>query len=285
MKKIDFNWYNAGGQKIYARIWQPDNKPDLKGVICVVHGLGEHCNRYDHVARFFVQNNYAVLACDLCGHGQSEGKRGHVSSFNAFFEQIDRMLEEASKRFPGEPKFMYGHSMGGNITLNYLILRNPRLLGAVISAPWLRPAMEIPSSKLTLAKIANILLPSYLENNGIDVTQLSRDAGVVDAYKNDPLVHDKISARLFSEGTSYAQHAMNNAAQLRMPVLLMHGTKDGLTDYHASEEFAQLAGSMLTFKTWEGFYHELHNEPEKDEVLAFVLKWIDEKQKKSTELS
>ncbi len=284
MKKINFNWYNTDGKKIHAQVWQPEMKLDLNGVICLVHGLGEHIGRYEHFARFFVENGYVVLACDLLGHGQSEGRKGHISSFNLFYEQIDRLLEEASRRFPGEPKFIYGHSMGGNIVLNYALARSPRVLGIILSAPWLRPAMEIPSSKLILAKIGNILFPWYQEENGIDVSKLSRDKKVGEVYQQDPLVHSKISARLFMTGTEQAEYAMENSAQLRVPILLMHGTEDGLTSYHASEEFAKAAAGKVEFKSWPGFYHELHNEPEQKEVMEYVLNWIGGKLNSSTNI-
>lgn len=284
MKKINFNWYNTEGNKIFARIWQPEQKLELKGVICLVHGLGEHCGRYEHFAKFFVEHDFVVISCDLTGHGQSEGKRGHVSSFDVFYDQLDKLLEEASKRFPGEPKFIYGHSMGGNIAINYAILRKPRVLGVVASAPWLRPAMAIPSSKLALAKIANVIFPSYLENNGIDVNQLSRDPKVAEAYVKDPLVHNKISARLFMNGTERAKYAMDNATQLRVPLLIMHGSQDGLTSYTASEEFAKLTEKFAEFKSWPGFYHELHNEPEQKEVMQYVLNWLENKLKQNTNL-
>ncbi|QQS29772.1 MAG: lysophospholipase [Sphingobacteriales bacterium] len=284
MKKIPFNWYNTNGSKIHAQLWQSENKLEIKGVICLVHGLGEHIGRYEHFARFFVNNNYVVIACDLLGHGQSEGRRGHVGSFNQFYEQIDRLLEEASKRFPGEPKFIYGHSMGGNIVLNYAIARSPRVLGIVLSAPWLRPAMEVPASKIALTKIATVLLPWYFESNGIDINQLSRDNAVCEAYQKDPLVHDKISARLFMSITEQAEFATHNYSQLRVPVLLMHGTADGLTSYQASEEFASAAKGKVEFKSWPGFFHELHNEPEQNEVFDFVLNWIDSKLQHSTSI-
>lgn len=284
MKKINFNWYDNEGEKVYARVWQSDHKLDLKGVICLIHGLGEHCGRYEHFAQFFIDNGFVVIACDLIGHGQSEGKRGHVSSFNVFFDQLDKLLEEASKRFPGEPKFVYGHSMGGNIVINYAISRKPRVLGVVASAPWLRPAMAIPSSKLVLAKIANVLFPTYLEDNGIDVNQLSRDSKVAEAYIKDPLVHNKISARLFTNGTEYAEYAMLNVALLQVPLLVMHGTKDGLTSPQASEEFVGRNEKLAEFKSWPGLYHELHNEPEQKEVLQYVLDWMLGKLQHATSL-
>ncbi|MGB1205891.1 MAG: lysophospholipase [Chitinophagales bacterium] len=277
MKHTAFNWYGPDGQLVFAQTWQPDNNFKLRGVICLIHGLGEHSGRYEQFANFFIKKDFAVIACDLRGHGQSEGKRGHVSAFHLLLNQIDKLLEEASKKFRSIPRFVYGHSMGGNVVINHALTHNPRIKGVIVSAPWLRTVAAIPSSKLLVAKIANIVWGSYTESNGLDLTQLSRDPQVAKDYEADPLVHDKISASLFSQGTQHANESMAIADQLDIPMLLMHGTKDGITDHTASVEFAQKAPKYVTFKEWKGLYHELHNEPEKNEVLEYVLTWIDKR--------
>lgn len=277
MKHTAFNWYGPDGQLVYAQRWQPDNNFKLRGVICLIHGLGEHSGRYQHFANFFIKNDFAVIACDLRGHGQSEGKRGHVSSFHLLLNQVDKLLEEASKKFPSTPRFVYGHSMGGNVVINHALTHNPRIKGVIVSAPWLRTVIPIPSSKILLAKIANFFWGGYTEKNGLDLAKLSRDPQVSKDYEADPLVHDKISASLFFQGTEYANESMGKAEKLDIPMLLMHGTKDGLTDYNASVEFAAKSPKYVTFKEWTDFYHELHNEPEKEEVLQYVLDWIEVK--------
>ena len=275
MKHTAFNWYGPDGQLVFAQKWQPDNNFKLRGVICLIHGLGEHSSRYKHFAKFFTQHDFAVMACDLRGHGQSEGKRGHVKSFHILLNQVDKLLEEASKKFPGTPRFVYGHSMGGNIVINHALTHNPRIKGVIVSAPWLRTVVEVPKSKLLLAKVASFVWGAYTESNGLDLAQLSRDTQVAKDYEEDPLVHDKISANLFFQGTQYANESMEKADELDIPMLLMHGTKDGITDYTASVEFAKKAPKYVTFKEWPNFYHELHNEPEKNDVLEHVLAWIE----------
>lgn len=275
MKQKNFTWYGRDGLAIFSHVWQPESGFDIKGVICLIHGLGEHSGRYKHFAQFFTDNGYAVIACDLRGHGKSAGSRGHISNYDVLLTQIDRLLEESSKRFPGEPKFIYGHSMGGNIVLNHALLHNPRVLGIIISAPWIRTIKPVPASKMLLANLMNFVFPTYKEKNKIDTSLLSRDAKVVAAYENDELVHNKISARLFRSITTYAEVALEETPTLDIPALLMHGTKDGLTDHTASAELATLAPNYITYKEWPGFYHELHNEPEQEEVFKYVLKWMN----------
>ncbi len=204
MKHYEFNWFSTDGKQVYAQVWQPESGLDIKAAICIIHGMGEHSGRYKDMAHFFVKNGFGVLSFDLLGHGQSEGKRGCVSSYDVLSDQVDRALEEASKRFPGHPKFIYGHSLGGNILLDYCLRRNPRVLGVVVSAPWLRTVEEIPGSKVWLCRVMNMFYPSYTENNGIDTAFLSRDPQVATDYEEDELVHSKVSARLFLGGYEHA---------------------------------------------------------------------------------
>ncbi len=281
MKQTSFNWYESDGKLVFARIWQADDTTTAKAVICLIHGMGEHSGRYKHVAQFFVNHGYAVIACDLRGHGQSEGKRGHVTSYQILLDQVDRTLAEAGKRFPGEPKFIYGHSMGGNIVVNHALERKPLVEGVVASAPWLTLPNPPTKGQVRLAKFANFFGGSLTQPNKLPLDKLSRDKSVAVAYEADPLVHDQVSGRLFLTCFQQAQKAMDNAATLSIPMLLMHGTADELTGYDGSREFAKKAGDMATYKEWAGFYHEIHNEPEKMEVLQYALDWM-EKQLETT---
>lgn len=284
MKTNTFNWYESDGKKVFARVWQPDNTLNLKGTISIIHGLGEHSGRYEHVAAHFVSKNFAVLACDLRGHGNSEGQKGHVSGYSTFYDQIDSLLESSSKRFSGEPKFLFGHSMGGNIVASYALKRKPRIMGFIVSAPWIYPGVEVPQSKITMAKIANKVWSSYSESNNLDPNHISRTEQVVQDYIDDPLVHDKISVRLFLKGTANAKFILKNASKLRLPMLLMHGTADAITKPEGSAEFAAKNPDYITYKEWEGLYHELHNEPEQQEVFNVMQSWMETKLDKATQL-
>ncbi len=276
MKHTEFEWYGADGMPIFAQTWQPDNNLDLKAVICLVHGMGEHSGRYEHLAKFFANKNYAVIAFDHRGHGKSDGKRGHVASYQILLDQVDRALEETSKRFPGAAKFIYGHSMGGNVVINHALTRNPRVLGVIASAPWLRLPEPVPPKKIWQARLMKMLWGSYTESNRLDTSLLSRDPKVIEAYEIDELVHDKISVRFFLGCHQAAVNSLYNAGSLYVHMLVMHGSEDGITDPSGSQDFCAKAGEgMADLKIWEGLYHELHNEPEQQEVFEYVLDWME----------
>lgn len=271
MKHTEFQWFAMDGKLVYAQMWQPDAKP--KAVIILVHGMGEHSGRYQHVAEFFVARQFAVLGFDLRGHGRSEGKRGHAS-LDILHSQIDKAVEEAGKRFSGIPKFIWGHSLGGNLVINYALTRYPRVLGLIVTSPWLKLDTPVPSSKLILAKVMSNIWGGYTESNGLDANQLSHDKAVIDAYVKDPLVHDKVSVRLFMDGQQSAEYSLAKASSLKVSMLLMHGSEDKITSPSGSREFAQKADDYVDYKEWEGLFHETHNEPQKDEVLEFAYNWM-----------
>lgn len=274
MKHIEFDWQTTCGLQICAQGWEPEQ--GAKAVVCLVHGLGEHSGRYSSLANYLNENGYALLAFDQRGHGSSQGQKGHTPSYEALMDDVDRLLAEADSRFPDIPRFLYGHSMGGNLVINYALRRKPELVGVIASGPWLRLAFEPSKFNVALARLMNRLHPSLSQPNGLDINAISRDPEVVRAYEEDPLVHDRISARLFVEMYQAGLWALDHGSEFRLPLLLMHGSADGLTSAGASEEFAGKVGEKCTFKRWEGFYHEVHNEPEHEEVFEFIRTWLDE---------
>jgi alpha-beta hydrolase superfamily lysophospholipase len=240
-----------------------------------VHGLGEHSGRYGHVAEAFGKQGYATLAFDQRGHGKTPGRRGYAPSYDAFLDDIARLIEEAAKRYPDLPRFLYGHSLGGNFVINFALRRKPGLNGAIATSPALKPGFDPPSLKVALGKIMALVWPTFTMPNGLDLQGLSRDPNVIQDYTSDPLVHDRISARLGTDILKTGRWALEQAAGFPLPLLLMHGSADRLTSAQASCEFAKMAGERCTLKIWEGFYHELHNEPEKEEVLVFLIDWMN----------
>ena len=272
MPNFEFSWTTGEGLKICGQGWEPETDP--RAVICLVHGLGEHSGRYNHLAAFLNASGYALLAFDLRGHGKSEGKRGHSKSMDALMNDISALLEEGKRRHPNRPFFLYGHSLGGNLVLNHALRRLPKVDGVIATGPALRPAFEPPAWKITLGKIMYNLFPSLSMSNELDRQMLSRDPEVVNAYINDPLVHDRITARLGMDLLSSGLWALENASSFPVPLLLMHGEADGLTSAQASKEFAAKAGGICTLKVWDGLYHEIHNEPEKEQVFACLESWL-----------
>jgi alpha-beta hydrolase superfamily lysophospholipase len=257
---------------LFTQEWRPESVP--RAVICLVHGLGEHSSRYAHVAEVLTGAGFALSAFDLRGHGRSPGRRGHIESYETFMEDIHCLLGGAARRFPGKPLFLYGQSLGGNLVLNFALRRETNLAGVIATAPLLRLAFEPPWVRVLLANLMHRIWPSYSNVCGCDAGDLCRDPKVVQRYVEDPLAHDLISSRLFVEMSRAGLWALEHAAELRLPVLIMHGSADRLTSADSSRQFGERAGRNCTVKIWDGAYHELHNEPEKEAVFAAVLAWL-----------
>jgi acylglycerol lipase len=272
--KMDISIKLSGGQYLRGIISSPGDH--AKGLVILVHGIGEHIGRYDYWMKKFNQKGFAFVGFDLPGHGKSDGKKGHIRSYSQTDEMLDIVIRENSKTFPGLPIFLYGHSLGGGIVLDYMIRRDPPVKGAVVTSPYLRLAFEPPKFKLLLASVMESIFPSLIQPSGLVVEHISRDPEVVSLYKNDPLVHGKISVALFNSATAAATHSLTHAENVRIPLLLLHGSDDKLTSPEGSREFASKCGHA-TLKIWEGGYHELHNEPFKDEVFAFIAGWMESK--------
>ncbi|MEI6876684.1 MAG: lysophospholipase [Spirochaetota bacterium] len=271
MKQTDFSWKTLKGASIHAVEWRPE--ASAKAVVALVHGVGEHSQRYEHMAEAFSKEGVAMVAFDLPGHGRSEGKRGH-SSYVLVMVEIDRLIEEARARFPGAKVFLYGHSLGGAICLNYLIERRPSLAGALIGSPGLSPATPVPGLKMLLARIMAKIAPSFTLANDLDAEGLSRDAAIVKKYRDDPLMHDMISARLGLDLIESGQRIIMRAAEISLPLLLLQGSADRFVDPGATERFAAASGKNVTFQRFEGAYHELHNEPDKQVLFRMELDWM-----------
>ena len=242
----------------------------------LVHGLGEHCGRYDHVAEALNQSNLSVVAFDLRGHGESEGRRGHTPDFDAILSDMFQWLELTRSHYPDVPLFLYGHSLGGSLVIHYTLKQKPDLAGVIATAPLLRLAYDPPSWKTAVLNLLNTLHIQCGLASELDETAISRDINVVRTYRNDPLTHDRITPAMAAHMLTAGAWNIQHAADFPCPLLLMHGDQDRITSAEASQQFAERAGAICTSRSWKGLYHELHNEPEKGEVLNDALEWINE---------
>lgn len=273
MKTKDWGWESTDGLGMFAQTWEPDGFP--KAVVGLVHGLGEHSGRYSHAGRALVGADYALVAFDLRGHGKSGGQRGHFPSLGSLMDDIDQHIRIASEKFPNLPVFLYGHSLGGLLVLNYATYHKHTLKGLIVSGAGLRSPVLEQKGKLALAKILGGILPTVTIPTGLDANGISRDLEVVHAYKKDPLVHDKATLSTARVGLTAVEHAFAHGVELSTPLLMMHGGADRVTYYHGSQEFAALIPENCTLKLWEGLYHEVHNEPEQDKVFDFMIDWMN----------
>jgi len=245
-----------------------------RAVILLVHGLGEHSGRYAAWASRFNEKGVSLRAFDLPGHGRTPGRWGVVPSPEKVYDNIDAFLGEISTEFPGVPLFIYGHSLGGGIVLNYIIHRKPEVTGAIVTSPWLLLTETPPFIKVIIANLAGKLMPGITQPSGLKTEYLSRDPEVVKAYRDDPLVHGQISAGLYRWMTCAAEETLERAGEISVPLLIAHGRNDMITSSSASVQVAGTA-PMATLKLWDGGYHELHNDLLKEEHFDFITEWMD----------
>lgn len=272
MSEITQTLTTKDGMQLFCHAWLTDNP---KASIAFVHGFGEHSGRYAHVADFFNKNGYSFFAFDNRGHGQSGGKRGHAPNYDAYLYDIDIFLDYVIAESEGKPIFLYGHSMGGNLVLNYVLKRKPTVKGLIVSGPWIQLAFQPKPVLVTIGKLMRSVAPGFTQDSGLVQSHISKDPAVVEAYKNDPLVHSKITASASIGLLEEAAFLNSYAGTMPVPTLIMHGAEDLLTSQPASEAFAKRVSGPVTYKKWEGMYHEIHNEPQKIEVLNYMLGWLE----------
>ncbi|MDA8335541.1 MAG: lysophospholipase [Peptococcaceae bacterium] len=269
-----FDLVTKDGLTLYGRVWEP---VDVRAVLALVHGLGEHSGRYGQFAGRLGEKGFAVAAIDQRGFGRSPGGRGRINSYADLLDDIGLLLRATEQLFPDKRRFLYGHSMGGGLVLNYALRRRAALAGVVATSPWLRLTREPGPLTTALARALGAVWPGFVLGNGLDPASLSRDPAVVLTYIRDPLVHDRIAARLFTACQRAGSNALANGARFPVPLLLMHGSADRITSPAASREFAGRVQGDCTFRIWEGYYHELHNEPENGEFYDFLVRWLAER--------
>jgi alpha-beta hydrolase superfamily lysophospholipase len=260
----------------FVHLWSPNDEQPW-GVVTVIHGFGDHGGRFAGMATSLASMGLAVVAVDLIGHGRSPGKRGVIGSYEELLREVELSLGFSNRAWPKIPQFLFGQSMGGNLVLNWLLRRREaptELRGVVIGSPMLKmrsmPREQIMNAGRWLAKC----MPNFRIPASVDVEKLSRDRRAQDAYLRDPWVHRSMSLRLAAELIDSGEWALDNAGMLCVPTLLMHGTEDTLTSPDATAEFARRAGSMAVFQEWSGCRHDLHDEPQREQVFEYMVRWL-----------
>ncbi len=263
----------SDGTRLHYRIWSAERP---RAALLVSHGLGEHGGRYAALARDLVPRGVAVCAVDHRGHGRSGGGRAYVRRFGEYVDDLEvvrRAVE--TTHFSGLPLLFLGHSLGGLIALRHLAAHPAAFRGAILSAPLLGVAVKAPRWKVAAAGTLSKVLPWLPLSNEIDPAELSHDPAYVRSYREDPLNHDKITPRLYSELMAHIGHALAEADRLPRPLLFIVPTADTVVDETAVLRFAEALPGDVTIRRYEGFHHEAHNEVDRARVIDDVASWID----------
>lgn len=264
----------AGGLSHYFRYWCPETP--AKAVVILVHGAGEHCGRYQNLAERFIARGYVVASYDQTGHGQSEGTPGHIDSFSDYLTALEEFHRQVMADFPELSLYLLGHSMGGLVACNYLLDHQNQFLGCVLSGPAVKTELEPGFFQMLIIRTLSALFPTA-GALALDSAGVSRDPAVVEDYDKDPLVfHGKMSARKIDELFKYMVRIQQRAAEITLPMLLLHGSEDSMASPSGSVFLDQrISSADKTLHLYPGLYHEIFNEPEQDEVFAKVLDWLD----------
>ena len=258
---------------IYYQCWLPEG--DARAVLLVVHGWAEHSGRYVNLVDYFVPKGYAICALDHRGHGRSEGPRGYVDRFSDNLHDLKTFFDLVRSQHSDTKIFMVGHSMGGTVATAYAIEHQHELAGLLLSGASLMVGSGLPSALIPLARILSMLMPR-MGVFVLDATDISQDKAVVDAYVNDPLVYrGKITCRFAAEMLKTLRKLPSQMPEIKLPILVMHGTADRLGEPEGSRLLYDRAGSKdKTLKLYQGFYHEIFNEPEHEQVLSDMEGWL-----------
>jgi len=275
MRHEDGFFAGVRGARIYHQCWLPDAEPCA--VILISHGLAEHSSRYMNVVNHFVPLGYAVYSLDNIGHGKSDGRRVYVRRFADYTDVLSTYLAMIGKWQPNKPTFLLGHSMGALIAAAFLLDHQSTFAGAILSGPSVVVPKNVSRATIALARVLSALAPT-IGLMALDAEGVSRDQAVVRAYIDDPLVYTgKTTARLGYEMIRAMQRVTAGASRITLPMIILQGGADRLVDPNGARMLYDTIGSSdKRIKVYDNLYHEVYNEPERDQVLGDVEAWLEE---------
>jgi alpha-beta hydrolase superfamily lysophospholipase len=259
------------GTRLNARLWRVEAPSVL---LVIAHGLGEHSGRYERLAHAMARYQIGCCAVDLRGMGESQGRRGHIDRWQQWVDDFTALYDAVRNEAEGVELVPVGHSFGGVVVTSAIFSGAVKPERFVLSNPAFRSAVEVPGWKLRLGQVASRLVPALTLANEVDPALISRDPAVVEQYRNDPLVHDRVSARLFTEWSAAGGGALERAAELQVPFLLIVGSEDRLIDPQGAVQFSSRATVDNSLKLYQGRYHEPFNDLGADEVFADLGEWL-----------
>ncbi len=267
---------SQGGFQLFTRTWWPDEHP--RAAVLLVHGINEHSGRYTNMATHLVMDRIAVYSYDHRGHGQSEGPRVYVDSFDEYVDDLALVHQAVREQADGIPLFLMGHSLGGLISSLYVVQQRPALHALILSSPALQIPVDLSPLKQKLVGVINRIAPRLIMGR-LEIDNISRDKTVQEAYLADPLVNNHgIRARMGYEILRATERVRKHPEAFTMPLFLFHGTDDHITDPGGSQWLDAAAPSTdKTLLLYDGLRHETMNEPEKEEVLSGLSAWILER--------
>ncbi len=274
MQHREGHFNGPAGLSIYYQYWQPEQAP--RAVLLVVHGAGEHSARYRALAEYFCAHGFMVAALDHIGHGRSDGIPGYIGRFSDYLQTLDQFRQQVEADAPGLPLILLGHSMGGLISAAYLLEHQRGITACALSGPAIMTELTPSPIQVMIIRLMAKLLPKAGVMQ-LDAAGVSRDPAVVKDYMEDPLVHHgKLSARFVSELFATMQAVQAEVAGITLPLLVMHGEADAMTAPAGAKFLVEHAGSSdKTLKLYPGLYHEIFNEPEREQVLNDLLEWCE----------
>lgn len=263
------------GTSLFTESWRVD---DPRAVVVLTHGHGEHTNRYLHVGRALTAAGCSAYAYDLRGHARSGGPRGHAPGYEAILDDLQNIIDWAQTENPGRRLFLYGHSTGGQITLNFALRRKPDVAGVIASSAWLRLVFVPPPWKIALGRVLARVWPGFAIPKGLENTHMSHDLQWLEAQRYPELSCNVLTARMAVEFVAAGEDAIHRAPELALPLLMLHGSADDLTDPAATRLFCDRAGCTdKTYHLYDGLYHELHNETDRQTVLQDITSWLNQR--------
>jgi alpha-beta hydrolase superfamily lysophospholipase len=273
MKHNQGSFRGNGEHELFYQSWAPDDQ--ARASLGIVHGFAEHSGRYSNVVEYFVPRTFKVYGFDLRGHGRSGGRKNFIQSWDDYRGDVKAFIDLIRKEEVGSPIFLYGHSMGGTIVLDYVLLNPADVIGVIASAPAIGE-IGIPAYLWTIARLLNRVWPTFAMESQLDPAYLSREPSVAQAYEDDPLVNTIGTTRLGVEIGEAGDRIQERASDLKIPLLIVPGGSDQLVEVEGSQRFFGNVGfEDKELKIYEGAYHELHNDIIKEQVFEDIKDWIE----------